>query len=271
MRGAWSVRVTSAARHHCAPDWFWDTHKHPFPDLDLWFVFGGSGRIRTPTDDYELVAGACFVLRGGRAFYACHDPGRPLRVFAVHFDILDATGAVVDMESPCLPREYRYVGEIAFLREMLDRVLARMRDGRRNEADRWMRAALDEIAEMDRETPVTGASPGVVRRIGRLCDEIREHPSRTPSIEELAGRMHCTRHHFSRLFKRCRGVSPQEFIVRARIDAAKDLLRDTSQPVGRIAQMLGYRDIYFFSRQFRDKTGHTPSHFRKAVACREGP
>lgn len=83
-------------------------------------------------------------------------------------------------------------------------------------------------------------------------------------VQGLAAELNCSRYHFTRVFKGITGVTPQEFVVKSRIEAAKGLLHSSSYTIGRIANLLGYKDIYFFSRQFKKKTGMSPSRYRGA-------
>ena len=57
-------------------------------------------------------------------------------------------------------------------------------------------------------------------------------------------------------------MSPEQFLIHARIDRAKYLLRETDMTIGQIADALGYRDVFYFSRQFARVTGKTASAFR---------
>jgi AraC-like DNA-binding protein len=52
-------------------------------------------------------------------------------------------------------------------------------------------------------------------------------------------------------------------MIRNRVEAAKSLLRDSDHPVKRIADILGYEDQFFFSRQFHKEVGFSPADFRK--------
>ena len=53
--------------------------------------------------------------------------------------------------------------------------------------------------------------------------------------------------------------------IRARIDAAKNALAFTDQPVARIAENLGYNNLTHFIRQFKALTGVSPSVYRKNI------
>ncbi|HCD33774.1 MAG TPA: hypothetical protein DER01_15290 [Phycisphaerales bacterium] len=58
------------------------------------------------------------------------------------------------------------------------------------------------------------------------------------------------------------GISPQRHLMESRIHRARHLLIETDWSITRIAQVMGYNDVYFFSRQFKQITGQTPSSVR---------
>ena len=83
-----------------------------------------------------------------------------------------------------------------------------------------------------------------------------EHPV-TPA--ELARKAGLPPHRFARLMKRFFGLTPGQFIAKARITAASSLLRDTDKSVAEIAVSCGFYDHSAFTRAFRKVTGTTPS------------
>ena len=93
---------------------------------------------------------------------------------------------------------------------------------------------------------------------------IRDEPGRTWRIADLASTAGYSADHFTRAFKEALGRTPQDFVVHARIERARQLLAESSLPIGRIAELLGYASPYFFSRQFRQLTGRTPREHRRA-------
>jgi AraC-like DNA-binding protein len=72
---------------------------------------------------------------------------------------------------------------------------------------------------------------------------------------------------FRRQFQSVMGMSPRDYVISSRINHAKELLGTTQLPIKRIAEQLGYRDVFFFTRQFRKVTGVAPAAYRRS---REG-
>ena len=67
-----------------------------------------------------------------------------------------------------------------------------------------------------------------------------------------------------RRFREAAGVPPHEFVLQVRVNEARRLLGETNDPIKHVAQQLGYRDVYFFSRQFRQFAGVPPAMYRKS-------
>lgn len=91
---------------------------------------------------------------------------------------------------------------------------------------------------------------------------IAEHLTEDITVSNIASSLYITPNYFSRLFKRITNEGCNEYIVRKRIEKAKSLLETTSLKVGKIALMVGYRDINYFSLAFKKHTGKSPTKYR---------
>jgi AraC-like DNA-binding protein len=81
---------------------------------------------------------------------------------------------------------------------------------------------------------------------------------------EMAKRLSISPGYFNSLFKQHTGHTPTRFMTHLRMDRAKQLLRYTRLPIGEIADEVGYRDAYYFSRLFSKETGMSPRKFRSS-------
>lgn len=91
----------------------------------------------------------------------------------------------------------------------------------------------------------------------RLGEEIR--------LDDLAGVARLSRFHFARAFKATLGEPPHRYVMKRRIERAKDLLVRTSLPVSEIAAATGFRSASQFNRAFRELVGVTPSICRRTT------
>lgn len=92
---------------------------------------------------------------------------------------------------------------------------------------------------------------------------IRENYNQDISIRELSGNLGVSQQYFMRLFKQTTGTSPVKFINRLRLQNAKDMLRDLSLNISEIGFRVGYGNVFYFSRVFRQYEGMTPTEYRK--------
>lgn len=69
--------------------------------------------------------------------------------------------------------------------------------------------------------------------------------------------------YLSGLFRREVGIPLTDYVNGRRISLAKKLLLTSDMPIKEIAQRCGIPDIYYFSRQFKKRTGYTPKAYRK--------
>lgn len=251
------VRLNWSGAFPCEPDWSWDTAITPFRDFDLWAVFRGRGTLLAPDARFELSTGDCLVLRPGERYVCSHRADDPLLVHVIHYDYLDGDGKISRPED--LPPVHKLLTDVTFFRGLTTRVVTCNAAGRQDEAEVWLRACLRELA---RSNPGHHLSDARARGIERLCTQIMETPSRRWSVTEVARSFDLSPDHFTRLFKEVKGVSLREFISRARIESARRLLLSSSHSITRIAALTGFGDIYHFSRQFRRRTGRSPSSFR---------
>lgn len=67
---------------------------------------------------------------------------------------------------------------------------------------------------------------------------------------------------FRKKFKEYTGVSPAQYQINLRIQEAKEILIRTNLSLKEISHNLGFESQNYFYRQFRQKTGYTPSEFR---------
>jgi AraC-like DNA-binding protein len=104
-----------------------------------------------------------------------------------------------------------------------------------------------------------GTEPPRAARARRVLDRDIARPLDLPALARVAG---CTPAHLSRLFRRTYGLPPAAYLLRRRIDKARQLLTDTDLPAAEISRKLGFHDASHFGRHFRRYAGVNPTQYR---------
>jgi AraC-like DNA-binding protein len=99
-------------------------------------------------------------------------------------------------------------------------------------------------------------------RIHEVCNYILEHHDEALSHEDMARRIHVTRSHFSRIFKRATKRTYQEFVNEVRLGHACRLLVETDESITEIALNSGFNNLSNFNRRFRQKYRCSPREYR---------
>ena len=82
------------------------------------------------------------------------------------------------------------------------------------------------------------------------------------TLLDLAQRAGLSPFPFLRMFRKVTGVSPHQFLLRVRLNAAALELRGTNTPITEIAYATGFEDLSNFIRTFRAEFDLAPSRYR---------
>ena len=70
--------------------------------------------------------------------------------------------------------------------------------------------------------------------------------------------------YFRRIFLKNYGISPIKYINNLKIERAKELLTSGLYTVSDVAELSGFHDESYFSREFKKHSGKTPKEYVKA-------
>ena len=99
----------------------------------------------------------------------------------------------------------------------------------------------------------------------RLVEAIGEQLDERHSLEALAGLVDMDVRRFTGAFREAFGLSPWQYVLRARLDAAARMLRQGDEPVTGIALATGFATPSHFATAFTRRFGVAPSRWRAAM------
>jgi LacI family transcriptional regulator len=112
--------------------------------------------------------------------------------------------------------------------------------------------------------PTVDADPGTRSAL----QFIRDHHADRIGVEEIVAHSGLSRSTLERRFRELLGRGPLAELVRLRLDHVRELLTESDLAVKAVARAAGFRDARHLSATFTDKTGLTPTEFRRRNGLR---
>jgi len=208
------------------------------------------------------ITGQSFLCRGGQ-FLLIPD-NTP---FAVHHfrDLIGYIGSfplsfLKDTSYPCLtggkPVFHTFwFDEAAFVAEIMDRINAACARG----DDGYVLRAFDLIL-YGLKTPAKEKAHPVV---SRFMEMLFDRQQVTDTVSGYASRLEISPSYLNKLVRSQTRHSAMDWVEIARVNWAKNLLREGKLSIAEISKAIGVDDASYFTRFFRKVTGYTPSEFRK--------
>ena len=256
------VLLRSIGLHHCDPWWSLGPERtREWSDLDLWVLLAGQGHVETPEGRRELRPGACLIMRGGEDYRFSQNPRQRFHHWFAHFVYAESNGGA---PAP-LPRRFRQLDDPQLVAALLERVERTWRadDGH---CHLWLDAALLEVERQD--TSLLQPTDPWAAQLSPMLTALRADPAAAASVAQMAAELGLSTDHFTRVFRRTTGQTPRDYLVAARFERARHLLRDSTLTIARIADSCGFADPAFFGRHFRTHHGLSPGAWRER--CRRG-
>ncbi len=194
---------------------------------------------------------------------ATQNPRHRLQVFYAHFEPRDASGMMIPQEAMGLPPPGVALHEKSFFDAQARRCAAYEEQEGDPLARRQTVLLIEQmLLHLWEEVSRPTVSP-LDRRLREIASEIRTRPGDNWAVDIQASRACLSRSQYTRRFSGLFGAAPTAFVIRCRLERASQLLTETDMTVREVSEVLGYRDLFFFSRQFKNHFGVPPGTVRR--------
>jgi AraC family transcriptional regulator len=221
--------------------------------------FGCHGRGRF----FELVAGSLLVGYPGDEYVCTHEHAVGDECLSFQFapELVEAIGGPGEVwrgvALPPLP-------ELVVLGELAEAAARGSSDLGLDEVAVALAARfVASVAGVERARAPVGARNR--RRAVEAALWIDAHAEEPIALDDAAAASGLSPFHFLRLFAAALGVTPHQYLLRARLRRAARLLAESERPVTEVALDAGFADLSNFVRSFRRAAGVSPGRFRRAA------
>ena len=241
-------------------------HDHDAEELttanSVALVLSGTFIVRDRHGTSLLSEGSYFLASAGHCFACSHRHGEGDRCLSFRFEpeLFDRIARDAGASPEFAHNRLAPVRPLAPLTARARRAMAQP-------------ALMDEIAIELAGTAIELAGRG--RRAsapspheGRMSEVLRymaEYSAAPHTVAGLASMAKLSPYHFLRSFKAVTGVTPHQWLLRARLRAAAEKLAATKAPITDIALDVGFDDLSNFTRTFHAEFGASPRQYRLAA------
>lgn len=226
------------------------------------FIITGKGTYHYNNQSYELKAHDIFLISPGDVTFYEADQDDPWHYVWVGFNGIKATN-YLDLIGLSRNKPIYHAKNPEYLESCLHRIFESSKLIRGGEVRMLgnLYLFLSMLIEETEPQTITNTNESY---INMAVEYIEMNYARPATIQEVANHIGLNRSYFSDIFRKNVGISPQQFIIKYRINKACELLRQHPDiSIGHIARSTGYTDQLAFSKIFKKEKGITPSELRK--------
>lgn len=229
------------------------------------FVLEGSGIFYVNGKSYRIKENQGFLICPNIVTYYEADKEEPWVYTWIGFKGIKAEKylklANLDQENPVFE-----CTEVAFVQECFEnmRKSIELKYGRQLRLQGLLIMFLSELIE-EAEKNVIISSNYKEMYIKKSLQFVEANYSSKISISEMAKRVGLNKNYFSTFFRENIGVTPQQYIIKYRINKACELMNNQGLTIGDISRSVGYYDTLGFSKIFKKEKGISPLKYRQQV------
>lgn len=237
----------------------------------LIYVTEGAIYVTEDGTDYTVAAGELLLLKSGVHHYGRREIPRGTKWYFIHFTAADSAplppffpdSAPIPPYSSigcslALPKKLSGLSGSVFERSLAEFIEYFHSD---DPFRRWnLNARLFSLLSSISQEFSQSAAPSLSDKI---CAYLAENMRQPFCAEEISRSFFLSYKRLAAVFKQQKGMSMQQYHTALKINEARRLLRSTLKSVGEIAAELGFSDMMYFSRRFREITGYSPTEYRR--------
>lgn len=235
----------------------------------LHYIESGHGQFITEERTYRLTQGDIFLIHPAQLVSYIAHPEQPWHYRWIAFAGDQAESLVKQvgftLHTPIArSSEQEHIGY--YLAQLLQS-FATQKESSDLAAIGYLHLILAEISElMMQQAALPGAESITRRTVKQMIHYMSSQYAHPVSIEDMCSSLGYNRAYMSRIFKKETGMTPVTYLLKLRIDKARQLLRERPElSTQQIAASVGLTDALYFSKQFKRFYEVSPTEYRASV------
>ena len=248
---------------YCGPEYY--TTRENLPSYLIKLCVSGEGTLDYDGQSYVIRPGNLFWIDCNKPQYYCTSPAvGHWRILWVHFYGAPCEAYYKLFLSQNDGRAVVHPSSDMAIRSTLDTLLKLYLEGGNTLQDDVQASAM--LTQLMSHC-IHAAGLHSANRLPNYVIDARSyinlHYAERITLDDLSRSISINKFYLQKLFKRCIGLSPNEYLIHTRLTHAKQLLRTSTTPINQIAMDVGINNIGHFITLFKRYEGITPSAYRR--------
>ena len=247
---------------------------HWHEDLQFIYVREGMVEVQTLDDHVRVCAGEAFfvnqqVVHYVRRLEACHYNSFIFPSYFLSFYTGSPAKAMVERVTANKQVPFlHFLPEVEWHKRVID-LLEQLCKMEQEKDDFYPYEVLVHLVSIwliiGKNSIVPAAEKETVAsiRMRKMLRYIEIHYGEDLTLSDLADSAGISKSECARCFRVCLNTTPYKYLNEYRLSKAAQLLAQSEEPVGVIAGRVGFSQMSYFGKCFKQKTGQTPREYRK--------
>lgn len=224
----------------------------------------GEGAIQVNEKQYLLRENEAFCIPRFQKHCYRSDKGNPWSIFQIHFKGEDTPYFPLDDCKIVKFRSSYASNQMMYLFDQLFRVLnEKYTLGNFIYMSQILSVILTETYHREKESKIVNQN----KHVTSIVQYMHRHIDDNLSMESICKEARLSKSYVNAIFLKYTQLAPMEFFINLKMQEACRMLRSSDLYVYEIAQRLGYKDQYYFSRVFKKVVGISPREYKNGVSC----
>lgn len=249
---------------------------HWHQEIEICFIKNGSGKYLINGVVYPFSKGDIFII-SNEDIHMCYEDSELIMqvvMFAPHF-IQSDYSSMLDFEYRTLfLNGSKKIGKNDPYHHKLSGILTEIEEEynkKQNEFSLMIKALLLQFIavsirsfnECDKANTGYSISANAVKIIRSVINELEKNYAEMINLDTIAKKYNISIPYLCSCFKKLTGSTPNNFLIRKRIAASKQMLSLSDKSILDVSHECGFQSLSNFNHLFKDFVGCTPSTYRK--------
>ena len=244
----------------------WHSTPHAHHCTELFYVSSGKGSFLVNDDVFDVKADDLIIVNPNVPHTEMSRDESPLEYIVLGIEGLQFTSFTnhMEYEDYSVHNYYEFKHEILFYLKTLVQEMAQQDDDYEAVCQNLLEVLIINMVRRTKANLIVAPSQKITKECHFVEQYINNHHQEDITLELLSEKTYMNKFYLVHAFKQYKGVSPINYLIRLRVQQAKELLETTNYSIAQISDSCGFSSQSYFSQVFKKACGMTPNAYRKS-------